>query len=80
MKGSKTLQKAGEQKPKACEFQGKAEGVVECEEFHIAAGPTPKFMAKFAGPFSMSNKCLMTPTSWHYLSRSKCIRCPTSRY
>ena len=37
-KGSKTLQKAGEQEPKACEFQGRAEGVVECEEFHTSAG------------------------------------------
>ena len=38
-KVSKALRKAGEQEPKASEFQGRAEGVVECEEFHIAAGP-----------------------------------------
>ena len=38
-KGSKALQKAGEQEPKAGEFQGRAEGVVECEEFHTSAGP-----------------------------------------
>ena len=38
-KGSKALRKAGEQEPKAGEFQSRAEGVVECEEFHIAAGP-----------------------------------------
>ena len=38
-KGSKALQKAIEQKPKAGEFQGRAEGVVECEELHIAARP-----------------------------------------
>ena len=33
------LRKASEQEPKAGEFQGRAEGVVECEEFHIAVGP-----------------------------------------
>ena len=38
-KGSKALRKAGEQKPKAGEFQGKAEGVVECQEFHTSVGP-----------------------------------------
>ena len=30
--------------------------------------------------FRPSNKYLMTPTSWRYLPRSKCIRCSTSRY
>ena len=25
--------------------------MVECKEFHTSAGPNPKFMAKFAGPF-----------------------------
>ena len=53
MKGSKVLRKAGEQEPKAGEqepkageqepkageFQGRAEGVVQCEEFHTSAGP-----------------------------------------
>ena len=38
-KGSKVLRKVGEQEPKAGEFQGRAEGVVECEVLHIAAGP-----------------------------------------
>ena len=38
-KGSKALRKAGEQEPKAGEFQGRAEGVVECEEFHTSEGP-----------------------------------------
>ena len=38
-KGSKALRKAGEQEPKAGEFQGRTEGVVECEEFHTSAGP-----------------------------------------
>ena len=33
------LQKAGEQESKVGEFQGRAEGVLECEEFHSAAGP-----------------------------------------
>ena len=33
------LRKAGEQEPKAGEFQGRVEGVVECEEFHTSAGP-----------------------------------------
>ena len=51
MKGSKALRKAGEQEPKAGEFQGRAKGVVEREELHVAQGLTPKFMAKFAGPF-----------------------------
>ena len=35
----KSVTKAGEQEPKAGEFQGRAEGVVECEEFHTSAGP-----------------------------------------
>ena len=39
MKGSKALRKAGKQEPKAGEFQGRAEGVVECEEFHTSARP-----------------------------------------
>ena len=38
-KGSKALQTAGEQEPEAGEFQGRAEGVVECEEFHTSVGP-----------------------------------------
>ena len=38
-KASETLQKAGEQESKADEFQGRTEGVAECEELHIAVGP-----------------------------------------
>ena len=38
-KGLKALRKASEQESKAGEFQGRAEGVAECEEFHIAVGP-----------------------------------------
>ena len=47
------LQKVGEQQTKAGEFQGKAKYVVKCEELHIVAGPTSKFIPKFAGPFSV---------------------------
>ena len=36
---SKMLQKVDEQKSKVGENQGRAEGVAECEELHIAAGP-----------------------------------------
>ena len=50
------------------------------KNFTLPQGLTFKFMAKFAGPFPSSNRCLTTPTSWRYLSRSKCIRCSTSRY
>ena len=39
MKGSKALQKAGEQEPKAGDFQGKTKGVAKCEELYISVGP-----------------------------------------
>ena len=41
-KGPKALQKAGEQESKACDFQGRTEGVAECVELHIAVGPNPQ--------------------------------------
>ena len=51
------------------------------KNFTLPQGLMPKFMAKFAGPFLVvKQECLMTPTSWRYLPRSKCIRCSTSRY
>ena len=38
-RAQKRYKKTSEQEPKAGEFQGRAEGVVECEEFHISTGP-----------------------------------------
>ena len=38
-RAQKRYKKQGKQEPKAGEFQGRAEGVVECEELHIAGGP-----------------------------------------
>ena len=90
-KGSKALQKAGEQEPKTyqdraegvdtrCGIQDRAKGVAECEEIHIAAGLTPKFIAKFAGPFSVVKQVFDDADKLAYLPSSKCIRCSTSCY
>ena len=35
----KCYEKQVNKNPKVVEFQGRAEGMVECEEFHIAVGP-----------------------------------------
>ena len=43
------------------------------KNFTLSQGLTLKFMAKFVGPIPITKQAyLMTPTSWLYLSRSKC--------
>ena len=37
-RAQKRYKKQAKQKPKAGEFQGRVEGVVECEEFYTAVG------------------------------------------